>query len=302
MKMQSSKWRNFIHRKFVRLAFVCVAMGLGSFSSAYALPLVTAPQAVGLLPEISAQVAGQVDFTAIIALDDCSGSLVRFTASLGTDLALVLTNGHCYEGRRFLKAGEVLSDVPSSRKFKLLNAQGTRSLGTLTASRVLYATMTRTDVTLYQLTETYDQIENEYGVRALTISSSHPRASTQIAVVSGYWKKIYSCSIDRFVNEVKEDVWTWRDSILYTPGCDTIGGTSGSPIIDVATGDVIGVNNTANEDGERCTLDNPCEVDGSGKVTVTEGARYGQETYLFYGCLGEDQSIDLNQPGCLLPK
>jgi hypothetical protein len=94
----------------------------------------------------------------------------------------------------------------------------------------------------------------------------------------------------------------WKDSIRYTSECQTIGGTSGSPIVETATGKVIGINNTGNEDGARCTLNNPCEVAPDGTVTVRQGTNYGEETYLFYGCLVAGSEIDLAKPGCALPK
>src|SRR5690606_20017191 len=97
-----------------------------------------------------------------------------------------------------------------------------------------------------------------------------PAAGTAISVVSGYWKRIYNCSIDGFVHRMKEGDWTWKDSVRYTPSCNTIGGTSGSPVVDAATGRVVAVNNTGNEDGERCTVNNPCEIDEQGRVTVRQ--------------------------------
>ena len=66
--------------------------------------------------------------------------------------------------------------------------------------------------------------------------------------------------IDKFIFMVKEANWTFKDSIRYTDGCDTIGGTSGSPIIEAGTRTVIGVNNSANESGRKCTMNNPCEI------------------------------------------
>jgi len=243
-----------------------------------------------------------IDFGGIVALDDCSGSIVRFTTSQPNDKAMVLTNGHCYEGG-FLQPGEVITNKDSGRTFDLLSADATQVLGTLNATRVLYATMTSTDVTLYQLTSTYADIARRYDIQPLTIAAQHPTAGTAIRVVSGYWRKIYSCKIDGFVYELKEDHWTFQDSIRYTePGCDVVGGTSGSPIIDAASGEVIGINNTINENGEKCTFDNPCEVDKAGQITATRGTGYGQELSLFYGCLAQDGSLDLTRPQCLLPK
>jgi hypothetical protein len=247
-------------------------------------------------------ISGGIDFTAIIALNNCSGALVRFSTSLGSDPAMVLTNGHCYEGG-FLQPGEVLQNVPSKRSFKLLSADGETNIAVFHASKVLYATLTSTDVTLYELTDTFDQIEKRYGVTALTMSAKHPQIGQSIAIASGYWRHIYHCSVDAFIYELHEDAYTFRDSIRYTqPGCNTIPGTSGSPIIDAETREVVAINNTGNENGERCTMDNPCEVDSAGNITVVPKASYGEQTYLFYGCLGPNNQIDLSLSGCKLPK
>jgi hypothetical protein len=241
-----------------------------------------------------------VDFAGTVALSNCSGSVVRMPDSEADDPALVLSNGHCLESG-FPGPGEVIVDQPSTRTFGLLNSAGTR-VATLRASKIAYATMTDTDVSLYQLTSTYQQIQNSYGISALELNAAHPTAGTAIKVVSGYWKRIYSCSIDGFAYRLKEGSWTWKDSIRYTSACNTIGGTSGSPVIDDATGKVVAVNNTGNEDGGRCTDNNPCEVDESGNVTVRQGINYGQETYQIVPCVGLDNKIDLSRSGCTLPK
>ncbi len=55
-----------------------------------------------------------------------------------------------------------------------------------------------------------------------------------ISVVSGYWKKTYNCNVDGFAYRLKEGDWTWKDSVRYTAPCKVIGGTSGSPVVDVA--------------------------------------------------------------------
>lgn len=73
-------------------------------------------------------------------------------------------------------------------------------------------------------------------------------------------------------------------------------------MIDNATGTVVAVNNTGNEDGQRCTDNNPCEVDENGRVTVRQGINYGQETYGIVPCVGPDSKIDLGRAGCTLPK
>ncbi|MFJ9036437.1 serine protease [Streptomyces sp. NPDC102406] len=241
-----------------------------------------------------------VNFAGTVALSNCSGSVVRVPNSQPTDPALVMSNGHCLE-TGFPGPGQVVVDRPSTRTFSLLNAAGSK-VATLRASKIAYGTMTDTDVSLYELTSTYQKIESSYGIKALELSAARPAQSTAISVVSGYWKRIYNCSIDGFAYRLKEGAWTWKDSVRYTSACQTIGGTSGSPVLDRATGKVVAVNNTGNEDGERCTDNNPCEVDQNGTVTVRQGINYAQQTYGIVPCVGIGNKIDLSAAGCTLPK
>ncbi|BBC33317.1 hypothetical protein SGFS_046110 [Streptomyces graminofaciens] len=270
----------------------------------------TIAQAVGSVTDAVAKtVAGQaadapsikaVNFAGTVSLSNCSGSVIRFPNSVDTDPALVLTNGHCLE-TGFPAAGEVIVNRASTRTFGLLNSAGTR-VATLRASKIAYGTMTDTDAAVYQLTSTYAAIKNSYGISALTVQDTHPTAGTAITVASGYWKRLYACNVDGFVYRLKEGDWTWKDSVRYTSACQTIGGTSGSPVIDNATGKVVAVNNTGNEDGGRCTDNNPCEVDANGTVTVREGINYAQQTYQFPACFGTGNQLNLNASGCVLPK
>ncbi|MEU5731797.1 serine protease [Streptomyces antimycoticus] len=274
-------------------------VGAGAAPAAAASPG-AAPAKAPAPAKVSAKAPKAVTFAGTVALSNCSGSVVRTPGSADTDPALVLSNGHCLESG-FPGAGEVIVDKPSSRSFTLLTASG-GSAGTVRASKVAYATMTDTDISLYQLTSTYAQIQSAYGIKALPLSDSHPTQGSAINVVSGYWKKIYSCNIDGFAYRLKEGDWTWKDSVRYTSACNTIGGTSGSPVVDPASGKVVAVNNTGNEDGGRCTLNNPCEVDENGTVTVRQGINYAQETYGITKCVTTGNKIDLNLAGCALPK
>ncbi|MER7806582.1 serine protease [Streptomyces sp900116325] len=288
-----------MNKPLVGALFAVLLLGAGtapavaatSHDAAAPTAKVAAPQAVK---------AKAVNFAGTVALSNCSGSVVRTAASLPSDPALVLSNGHCME-TGFPGPGEVVMNRSSTRSFTLLNSAGT-GVGTLRASKIAYGTMTDTDISLYQLTRTYAQIESTYGIKALELNAAHPVQGTAITVVSGYWKRTYSCNVDGFVYRLKEGEWTWKDSVRYTSACQTIGGTSGSPVIDNATGKVVAVNNTGNEDGQRCTDNNPCEVDENGNVTVRQGINYAQETYGIVPCIGTASRIDLNRAGCTLPK
>lgn len=57
-----------------------------------------------------------------------------------------------------------------------------------------------------------------------------PDAAAPARIVAGDWRKSYACSGDRFVSQRREG--TFNDTIRFRqPGCETSGGTSGSPSI-----------------------------------------------------------------------
>jgi len=252
---------------------------------------------VGATP---AQAVDAASLASTIALSNCSASLVRYPTSLDTDRALMLTNGHCYEGG-MPSAGQVLQNKASTRSGTLLNASG-GSLGTVRADLLIYATMTNTDVSLYRLNETFAALKTRTGATALTISNTHPADGIAMFIPSGYWKQTWNCSINGFVGTLKEDQWTWHDSIRYSSGCNTTHGTSGSPIVETSSNKIVGINNTGNDNGEMCTLNNPCEVNADGTTSAYQGQSYGQETYWFTTCLDSTNTINLTISGCLLTK
>lgn len=286
--------------------FRTLAATLASSAVAFSAALLGGSQALAVeAPQTAAQpsrvAAPGTDFTGIAALSNCSASLVRYAESLSTDKALVLTNGHCYEGG-MPSPGQVIVNRASTRSITLLRPSSSNA-GTVRARRVLYSTMTKTDMTLYEVNETYASIQSRLNVTPLTLAKQAPANGAGLAVVSGYWKRIYTCSVQATIPELREAGWVMKNSIKYQqPGCETIGGTSGSPIVSTTTGEVIGVNNTGNEDGEQCTLNNPCEVDAAGNITVDQGAAYGQQTWWLYTCLTASRTLDLNRSGCQLAK
>jgi V8-like Glu-specific endopeptidase len=275
-----------------------IILGIFALSTAHALPL---PKPGMSLQSLPANFTQDFNFEGIVALSNCSGSLIRLENSKDTDNALILTNGHCLEFG-FPTPGQVVFGRPSTRTFRLYDAQN-NMVGRLNATQVVYSTMTKTDMTIYKVRETYAQIKTDFNVNALLLSSAHPSVSDPIEVVSGYWSRGFRCAIETFASQLKEADWTLEDSIRYTrPGCETYGGTSGSPVIHATNRTVIGVNNTGNENGRECTMNNPCEIDKDGKVTFQKGYAYGQETYWVYTCLNQYNELDLSIAGCMLPK
>ena len=256
------------------------------------------PAAARVTPASEASRTVVQSFDGIAALDNCSASVVRWPGSRPRDRALVLTNGHCHGP---LGAREVIVDQPVRRPVTLLDEDASHRV-TLHTRRLLYATMFRTDVALYDLRAPYRGLLTRYGVAPLTVAAEPAPDGSRLAVVSGYWKQTYRCDLNGFVHRLREDRFDWWASLRYSDdGCHIIDGTSGSPVIRPGGRRVLGVNNTYNEDGERCTLDNPCEEDRAGRISVHHGRGYAQQTWWLTTCVRADRTLDLDTPGCRLP-
>jgi len=242
------------------------------------------------------------DFNGIVKLSNCSGAIIRFSGMPDSANAIAMTNGHCTGGMfgGMIEPNQMIYNKNVNRTMNVYNRD--RKLQGVTSTKILYGTMTGTDVALYQLKETYQDLQKK-NIDSFLLDSNRPSLGTSLDIVSGYWDRGYRCHIDAFIFILKEAGWTMNDSIRYSDtGCDTIGGTSGSPIIETNTRKVIGINNTGNESGKKCTMNNPCEVDEAGSINVKTKASYGQQTYNIYSCLTVDFRIDLHKPGCTLFK
>lgn len=251
---------------------------------------------------LQVQPRADFDFNGIIALSNCSGSVIHFAGQPKDSKAYVLTNGHCTGGffGGFPKPGEVDYKQKSFRSFNAF--VNVNKKVKVNATELTYATMTDTDAALYRLQQTYTQLEAK-GVYSFELAAEKATVEQDIHIVSGYWKEGFECSIENFIYELHEGDYVMKDSIRYSdPGCEVYGGTSGSPVIAKGERLVIGVNNTGNEDGKKCTMNNPCEVTPAGDISIIKGRGYAQQTYQFYSCIDENYDLDLSIEGCLLPK
>ena len=171
------------------------------------------------------------------------------------------------------------------------------------ADRLLYATMTGTDIALYRLDPDLRRDQARHRPQAADHLRQPPgRRPRGVHPVRVHQDRLLLPD-QRFRRHGERGHLTWQDSIRYDPtaNCRLVGGTSGSPIVDNKSGKIVGINNTANVDGESCSLNNPCEVDRNGSTKVYQGEGYGQETYWITTCLTHN-TLDLTKAGCLLPK
>lgn len=231
----------------------------------------------------------------------CSAALVRFEQTDLSGKALVLTNGHCMSNRGMPKAGDVVVNKPTRVTASVLDAAGEKVM-LLSGGTVLYGTMDLTDVALFQMDQTFADIKDKTGIEPLLIANRKPQSGDPITIPSAHWKRTFQCPVMKEVHTVKEDAWVWKEAIRFMDDCGTGHGTSGSPMVDERTGEIIGISNTGSDNGEECTMNNPCEVDEDGNVFYEKGTNYGTQTQWFYTCLTDSGQIDLAKDGCKLAK
>ncbi|WP_433871452.1 trypsin-like serine protease [Saccharopolyspora sp. CA-218241] len=232
-----------------------------------------------------------------VQLEGCTGSVVRTAGSRPQDPALMLTNGHCVQGQR-PAPGEALVDQPADREAPIVGPQGYPEV-TARAERLVYATMTGTDVALYRLDRTYGQLA-EAGAKVFDLTTTPVRAGDPLSLA--YTSRRFDCTAEAVVPHLREGGYQQDDSIRYatTEDCAPFPGTSGSALLSPDGGTVVGIHNTHNRDGEQCTDNNPCEVDADGNETAVQGRAYGQQVHRIAGCLTEGSRLDLSRQGCTL--
>ncbi|WP_033288506.1 trypsin-like serine protease [Amycolatopsis jejuensis] len=229
---------------------------------------------------------------------DCQGAVIRPDTASPEDPALALTNGHCIKGDR-PAPGKALVDQPANldRPIPIADPAGYPQT-TARATRLVYATMTGTDIALYRLDKTYAQLAAD-GAKVFRLSATPMRAGQQLTMA--YSGSRPQCTVEAVVPHLREGGWQQDNSVRYAASdtCASKPGYSGSALLsDENT--VAGINNTSNRDGKQCTEGNPCEVAEDGTVTAVQGRSYGQQVAPISGCLVAGSRVDLSRPGCTL--
>lgn len=211
-----------------------------------------------------------------------------------------MTNGHCLP---ITAPGQVIVNKPTKPDALVGLFDANKKLNRLPLTRVIYATMDDTDVTFYEASMTYAEIEKQFDTEAFTLNDEMVRMGTNIEVVSGYWEISTICEAEAIAPILREDVYIWKNAIRYSSKCMTKGGYSGSPVVELNTRTVVGLHNTGNNGKLDCSDMNPCEQDLSGVLIFRElNRRYAQQVFQFYGCLNGKYEIDLKVKGCSVPK
>lgn len=234
-----------------------------------------------------------------VSVNGCMGSVVRMPDARANDAALLLTNGHCVQGDR-PAVGSALVDQPAGFPIGIADHDG-YDQATANATRLVYATMTGTDVALYRLDKTYAQFAAAHAT-VFTVSRKPMSANEKLAVLTGAYRE--SCTLSAVVPHLREGGYQLDDAVRTVGSEDCIlgPGMSGSAMVAPDGNTIVGVHNTSNQStGAACSDGNPCEVGADGKVTSVPHAAYGEQIDMIPGCFS-GSVLQLNRYGCTLAK
>lgn len=202
---------------------------------------------------------------AVAMTNGCSAFLVNSSPPT------IVTNGHCV-GR--IPFGFEWRDKKKEKVFDFYSPS-LKNRVSLFSDKILYATMTNTDIAVLNVNHTWQELAS-YGLNGLRIYPASLKENKEILRLERYPTfSNYSCLVEKIIPKVTESSWTWLNAFRH--GCENWGGASGSPIIDKNSGLLVGIHNTANEAGQICTENNPCEVGTDGQIEVHQGKGYGQQ-------------------------
>jgi hypothetical protein len=315
-KPRESRWYGFLEGA-MRILLVLLLVGA---RSAQAQPMCnTSSEFKGSTEPVELRVLQSLKGTVALGGNtQCSAALVTFAGRSASSPALVLSAGHCSDrgkaevtvGKKPLKMpdhDEVLYREGTRRPLTLETGKSDEPRICMEADEIVYGTMRGGDILLLRVSETYEQIEKRTGVRPFLVSQETSFApDLALRIPSAYWQNDRACQVEATIAKVKEERWLWSPvlRIKVADTCGTPHGASGAPAIREDSGEVIGAFGTASDaNAGACELNNPCEVGPDGSVKASaKGQGYVHFVHAFYTCLDKDRNVDLEIPGCQLPK
>ena len=229
----------------------------------------------------------------------CSGSFIQFNGIPDSKKALVLTNGHCtgvgsfvFSGNRYPNHGEVFKNRQTNVQFE------TQDRKIYKAQRLVVASMTGTDVAIYELESTFAEVKAS-GYEVLRVASQKTlKQGGIVGFSSAYWSRSWNCEAEGLELNLKEGPWAWSVGIgLVGNNCVAKPGASGSPLLNEQR-EVVGTVNTGHSGGRDCTIMNPCEVK-DGISRGYNGKVYAMSIIELNFCV-VDGAFDANAANCPL--
>ena len=150
-----------------------------------------------------------------------------------------------------------------------------------------------------------NEIQARTGVKPFLISDDASiQSGTPVRSPSSLFQDDRECVVEETVEKLREHRWMWGPVMRLSSSCDVPHGQSGGPVLRLDSNQLIGVMGTASDDNAApCELNNPCLVKADGTFSpAIKDQGYAHFVHQLYTCLDDARSVDINTPGCLLPK
>lgn len=243
--------------------------------------------------------AAPTTYDGMAKIRNCSASIVEFAGQKDSDKVLLLTNGHCVS--KDFATIDAMINQPYSDVATVYRGNTPLIVGSLTVDKIIYATMTNTDIAILRTNMSYGDLKQKLRISPREISSALPKAGDNVSAASGNLEQRYTCKVDGIAQMVKEDKWQWIEvaRLVKSEECNILPGASGTPVVD-KDGKIVAMINTGNQNGRPCTLNNPCEVDASGHTSVNKDAFYAIDIRMLNACF-KNGELDISS-ACSLTK
>ncbi|MBL8228731.1 MAG: trypsin-like peptidase domain-containing protein [Bryobacterales bacterium] len=243
---------------------------------------------------------------------NCTATLLKVASEAPPGApAYVLTAGHCIEEQADPNA--VYANRPEEGFEFVLNwfIDSQQQQRVIPVRRVTYSTMKGQDLAILELAASHDELAAA-GFRALEIAATGPANGIEVEAVHApvsnvpedeRFLRISTCRLEGTANLV-EYHWffydTWKNRCA-----DIWGGSSGSPLLDRGTGQILAVTNTTTSGPSArggnwdCFAGRPCEVTRDG-ARVVESMNYAIPVHGLRQCFNAAGVFSLNQRSCPL--
>jgi hypothetical protein len=167
---------------------------------------------------------------------------------------------------------------------------------------VKWRSMQGVDLAIIELENvSLQQLIND-GIEPLKLATRTPDRDSDVLVVGApqYRSLQMSACTLQPASDVIEGQWVWRNNFMTR--CQGIEpGSSGSPLLDRSTNEIIGVVGTGNFDDLRtpCIINNPCILK-HGRYTAVRNNVYGNPTAFLQGCFKEGVMVEDDASACQL--
>lgn len=249
------------------------------------------------------------DFNGSASINGCSGALFIMKGMVPTQKALLITNGHCIRlkdlrgsGTLYPAPGERIHDleVPEVREKTHLTLHSGRGSWNLAPEKLLFATMTGTDIAIYELGETYQELDFRYGLKPFALDREPLKRGNPVVIHAGNYNRTELCQMDGWAN-LREGPYHTNQAVRFSPECSIYNGFSGSPVMKPGSRIISALANTHYDEeaeGLLCDIGKTCEVDDQGQVLAPKnGQSYGVSVHRLYDCF-DGKRLNFRTPRC----